>query len=281
MGDLSQVRAMGQDGRAGESSIVTKVTASRPQAGIEPAPSHQAGLTGGGDFPAPGFLLFKVNPGEGIIPALVAAEGPVLGPKSYTKVLVGLAGPGQAIFSCPVNPDQAHPPLRKPVKPVQKWWPNWEPPPITPESKPVRTNGQPGQDGPPKSQTTVPENPKNDHEAANQTAEPEMPSLVTQLAPEECPEAPVCDQAPADKPKAFDYYCPPNAPFGPVHFTEYPPNPDHKPWTLEDLKWYTRSNAPKEPYQNVCDSKAITIYSLIFNGKYNNPAATWSSWNHP
>ncbi|KAJ9077427.1 hypothetical protein DSO57_1016881 [Entomophthora muscae] len=30
---------------------------------------------------------------------------------------------------------------------------------------------------------------------------------------------------------------------------------------------------PKEPYQIVCDGKAITIYPLIFNRKYNNPAA--------
>ncbi|KAJ9077733.1 hypothetical protein DSO57_1013998 [Entomophthora muscae] len=76
-----------------------------------------------------------------------------------------------------------------------------------------------------------------------------------------------------DKTEAFDYYHPPNAPFGPVHFTEYLPNPDHKPWTLEDLQWYTFPNAPKEPYQIVCDGKVITIYSLIFNKKYNNSAA--------
>ncbi|KAJ9090518.1 hypothetical protein DSO57_1001489 [Entomophthora muscae] len=60
---------------------------------------------------------------------------------------------------------------------------------MTPEVKPVRTNDQPIQDGPPRSQTTVPENPKNDHEEANQTAEPVIPSLATQLAPEEFPEA--------------------------------------------------------------------------------------------
>ena len=80
-------------------------------------------------------------------------------------------------------------------------------------------------------------------------------------------------QTPVDKTKAFDYYRPPNTPFGPVHFTEYPANPDHKPWTLKGLQWYTRPNTPKEPYQIVCDGKAITIYPLIFNGEYNNPAA--------
>ncbi|KAJ9049556.1 hypothetical protein DSO57_1023242 [Entomophthora muscae] len=87
------------------------------------------------------------------------------------------------------------------------------------------------------------------------------------------PSTGIDSQTSVEKPKAFDNYCLPNTPFGPVHFTEYPPNPDHKPRTLEDLKWYTCLNAPKEPYQIVCDGKAINIYPLIFNGKYNNPAA--------
>ncbi|KAJ9075051.1 hypothetical protein DSO57_1000334 [Entomophthora muscae] len=64
----------------------------------------------------------------------------------------------------------------------------------------------------------------------------------------------------------------PNALFGPMHFTEYPHNPDHKPWTLEDLQWYTHPDAPKDPYQISCDGKEITIYPLISNRKYNNPA---------
>ncbi|KAJ9048416.1 hypothetical protein DSO57_1035278 [Entomophthora muscae] len=289
------------------------ITASKPWAGIEPAPSHQAGLAGRGELPAPGFLLFEANPGVGTIPALVAVEVPALGPKSYAQALVGLAGPRKAIFSCPVNPDQAHPPLSNLGSPIgdpffnQVLWAQESlsnqskncdligKTPKTPEAKPAKINGQPSQDGPSKSQTTVHENPKNNHEAANQTAEPEMPSLATQIASEEYPEAPACDsvlsslpnkvvmnfwftnlfpylflilfhlhtpkrqhpsigidsQTPVDKPKAFNYYCPPNAPFGPVHFTEYPVNPDHKPWTLEDLQWYTRPNAPKEPYQIV------------------------------
>ncbi|KAJ9087687.1 hypothetical protein DSO57_1030723 [Entomophthora muscae] len=195
---------------AGRAATVTKVKVSRPQAGIEPAPSHQAGLTGRGDLPEPGFLLLEVNPGAGVIPALLAAEGPVLGPKSYTQAFVGLARPGQAIFSCPVNPDQTHPPLSNLGSPIRDPFFNQAPwaqeslssqsknidqigkTPITPEAKPARTNSQPSQDGSPKSQTTVPENPKNDHEAANQSAESEMPSLAIQIAPEECPEAPVC-----------------------------------------------------------------------------------------
>ncbi|KAJ9085103.1 hypothetical protein DSO57_1017273, partial [Entomophthora muscae] len=53
----------------------------------------------------------------------------------------------------------------------------------------------------------------------------------------------------------------------------YPHNLDHKPWTLEDLQWYTCPDDPKEPYQIVGDGREITIYPLIFNRKYNNPAA--------
>ncbi|KAJ9058219.1 hypothetical protein DSO57_1014655 [Entomophthora muscae] len=36
------------------------------------------------------------------------------------------------------------------------------------------------------------------------------------------PSTGIDSQTSVDKPKAFDYYCLPNAPFGPVHFTEYP-----------------------------------------------------------
>ncbi|KAJ9080119.1 hypothetical protein DSO57_1028393 [Entomophthora muscae] len=189
---------------------VTKVTFSKSQTGIEPAPSHQAGLAGRGDLPAPGLLLFKVNPGTGATPALVVAAGPVLGPKSYSQALVGLAGSGQANFSCPVNPVQANPLLSDLGSPIgaffnQVFWPQEilsnqskkgdqiGKAPITPEAKPARTNGQPSQDGLSKSQKTVPENPKNDHEAANQTEEPEMSSLATQIAPEEFPEELACE----------------------------------------------------------------------------------------
>ncbi|KAJ9083699.1 hypothetical protein DSO57_1032182 [Entomophthora muscae] len=169
---------------------VTKVTASK----------LQAGLAGGGELPAPGFLLFKENPGAGTIPTLVAAEGPASGPKSYAQALVGWTGPGQAIFSCPVNPDQAHPPLSDLGSPIGDPFFNqvlWAQESLSNQSKneakPAKINDQPSQDGPLKSQTTVHENPKNNHEAVNQTAEPEMPSLATQIASEKYPEAPACE----------------------------------------------------------------------------------------
>ncbi|KAJ9064186.1 hypothetical protein DSO57_1033061 [Entomophthora muscae] len=104
-----------------------------------------------------------------------------------------------------------------------------------------------------------------------------MSNLATQIASEECPERQypstgIDSQTSVDKTEAFDYYYPPNAPFGPVHFTEYPLNTNHKVWNLEDLQWYTFPDAPEDLYQIVCDGKEIIIYSLIFNGKYNNPA---------
>ncbi|KAJ9071800.1 hypothetical protein DSO57_1033467 [Entomophthora muscae] len=165
-------------------SSVTEVTVLKPWAGIEPAPCRQAGQAGGRDLPAPGFASKSKNSGVGIIPALATAVGPILGPKSYAQALVRLAGPGQAIFSCPVNPVQAHPSLRNPVKAVQNGDQIGKNS-IAPEAKPAKINDQPSQDEPPKSQTTVLENPENDLEAANQTAEPEVPSLATQTAPEE------------------------------------------------------------------------------------------------
>ncbi|KAJ9065732.1 hypothetical protein DSO57_1016473 [Entomophthora muscae] len=193
------------------SVYVIKVTASKPWVGIKPAPSHQAGLAGGGELPTPRFLLFESNPGAGTIPTLVTAEGPALGPKSYAQALVDLDGPGQAIFSCPVNPDQAHPPLNNLGSPIRDPFFNqvlWAQEslsnqskngdligktPKTPEAKPAKINDQPSQDGPSKIQATVLGNHKNNHEAANQTAEPEMPSLATHIASEEYPEAPACE----------------------------------------------------------------------------------------
>ncbi|KAJ9066354.1 hypothetical protein DSO57_1010308 [Entomophthora muscae] len=37
--------------------------------------------------------------------------------------------------------------------------------------------------------------------------------------------------------------------------------------------WKTCSDAPKDPYQIICNGNEITIYSLIFNRKYNSPTA--------
>ncbi|KAJ9081294.1 hypothetical protein DSO57_1016159 [Entomophthora muscae] len=156
------------------------------------------------------YMAFQVRPASPV-GVQVTEEGPALGPKSYAQALVGLAGPGQAIFSCPVNPDQAHPPLSNFGSPIGDLFFNQVPwaqeslstqsknsdqigkTPKNPEAKPAKIKDQPSQDGPSKSQTTVHENPKNNHEEANQTAEPEMPSLATQIASEEYPEAPACE----------------------------------------------------------------------------------------
>ncbi|KAJ9080926.1 hypothetical protein DSO57_1019736 [Entomophthora muscae] len=56
-----------------------------------------------------------------------------------------------------------------------------------------------------------------------------------------------------------DLYCPPGAPYGPVHFTEYPPNPAYLEFTLE-----TRET--KTVYR---EGHKITIPPLLFCNKYN------------
>ncbi|KAJ9067076.1 hypothetical protein DSO57_1002992 [Entomophthora muscae] len=67
--------------------------------GIKPSPSHQAGLAGGRDLLAPEFFLFKVDPGAGIIPALVVAVGPLLGPKAIPKPWWVWLGLGRLILA--------------------------------------------------------------------------------------------------------------------------------------------------------------------------------------
>ncbi|KAJ9074162.1 hypothetical protein DSO57_1009240 [Entomophthora muscae] len=210
---------------------VTKVTNSNPQAGFKPAPSHQVGGAGGGSLPAPVFALESKYPGAGITPALPVAVWLALGPKGYAQALVSLAGPGQAKFSCPELPVQAHPPFsnlgfpignpifnqvlqpQKCLSSQSKKGNQSENDPMTPAANPARTNDQSSKDRPPASQTAVPEDPKNNDETANLPAEFEMPNLATQIAPEECPEALACEhqnslsgvehQVPAGDPEAY------------------------------------------------------------------------------
>ncbi|KAJ9067160.1 hypothetical protein DSO57_1002229 [Entomophthora muscae] len=47
------------------------------------------------------------------------------------------------------------------------------------------------------------------------------------------PAAALPQDQPAELPQAL--YCPPGAPFGPVHFTEYPPNPAYSEYDLETI----------------------------------------------
>ncbi|KAJ9060944.1 hypothetical protein DSO57_1025576 [Entomophthora muscae] len=61
---------------------------------------------------------------------------------------------------------------------------------IKPAASSTKTNCQSSKDRPPASQAAIPEDPKNDYKTANQPEKLEMPNLVTQIAPEECQEAP-------------------------------------------------------------------------------------------
>ncbi|KAJ9067364.1 hypothetical protein DSO57_1000274 [Entomophthora muscae] len=151
--------------------------------------STARGRVGGGDLPTPGFASKSKNPGAGTIPALVAAVGPVLGPKSYTQALVGLSK-----LNLAAQNSQPKPTLHLECLSSQSQNSNQiEKEYMKPATKPARTNDQSGKDRPPASQATVPEDPKNDDKVANQPEEFEMPILSTQIALEEFPEAPACE----------------------------------------------------------------------------------------
>ncbi|KAJ9071828.1 hypothetical protein DSO57_1033273 [Entomophthora muscae] len=57
--------------------------------GIEPSPSRQAGLAGGGDSPAPGFTSKSKNPGSGTIPCPGGSCGACSGPQKLCPSLGG------------------------------------------------------------------------------------------------------------------------------------------------------------------------------------------------
>ncbi|KAJ9054375.1 hypothetical protein DSO57_1015379 [Entomophthora muscae] len=169
---------------------VTKVT--NPQAGIKPAPSHQAGVRAAGFCLHLNFLCkANIQMWELILPFLQLWGLP--GPQKLRPSLGGgwlsLSRPILAAQGTQFKPSLHLECLSSQSQNGNKIGKDL----MIPVAKPARTNDQSGQDGPPKSQTTVPENPKNDHEADNQTEEPEMPSLATQIAPEECPEAHACE----------------------------------------------------------------------------------------
>ncbi|KAJ9049896.1 hypothetical protein DSO57_1019802 [Entomophthora muscae] len=164
------------------------ITISNPQEEFKPLPATRLGS----GWQEPACTC------EGITPSLPVAVGPVLGPKSYSQAFMGLAGPGQAKFSCPKLPVQAHPLFLNSgfQECLSSQFQNGNQigkDPMNPAAKPAGTNDQSGKDRPPASQATVPKDPKNDDEAANQIEEPEIPSHDIQIAPEECPEALACE----------------------------------------------------------------------------------------
>ncbi|KAJ9063286.1 hypothetical protein DSO57_1001724 [Entomophthora muscae] len=79
--------------------------------------------------------------------------------------------------------------------------------------------------------------------------------------------APSSRDQPAKLPQA--YYCPPGAPFGPVHFTEYLPNLAYSKYGLETIliaNLLARTRSTKYIGRK---GKRIKILSLLFKDKYN------------
>ncbi|KAJ9061268.1 hypothetical protein DSO57_1022324 [Entomophthora muscae] len=78
--------------------------------------------------------------------------------------------------------------------------------------------------------------------------------------------APSRDQ-PAKLPQAL--YRPPGAPFGPVHFTEYPPNPAYSEYDLETILVADPLARTRSTKYIGHKGKRIKILPLLFKDKYN------------
>ncbi|KAJ9065683.1 hypothetical protein DSO57_1017089 [Entomophthora muscae] len=74
-------------------------------------------------------------------------------------------------------------------------------------------------------------------------------------------------QEPADQPP--DLYCPPGAPFGPVNFTEYPPNPAYLEFTLEEILIHNPESRTRETEVLYREGTKIIWPPLLFRNKYN------------
>ncbi|KAJ9053198.1 hypothetical protein DSO57_1026595 [Entomophthora muscae] len=66
-----------------------------------------------------------------------------------------------------------------------------------------------------------------------------------------------------------ELYCPPRAPFGPVHFTEYPPNLAYSEFTLEKILIYNPEARTRETEIIYREGTKIIRPHLLFHNKYN------------
>ncbi|KAJ9090260.1 hypothetical protein DSO57_1004506 [Entomophthora muscae] len=74
-------------------------------------------------------------------------------------------------------------------------------------------------------------------------------------------------QETADQPPKF--YCSPGASFGPVQFTEYPPNPAYLEFTLEEILIYNLESRNRKTETVYREGIKVTIPPLLFWDKYN------------
>ncbi|KAJ9088080.1 hypothetical protein DSO57_1026731 [Entomophthora muscae] len=106
------------------------------------------------------------------------------------------------------------------------------------------------------------------------------PSLASELSPDRNPakskeaKPPVDNQATtlsrdqtADPHQAL--YCPPGAPFGPVHFTKYPPNPAYSEYNLETIIIANPLARTRETEYIGHKGKRIDMPPFFFKDKYN------------
>ncbi|KAJ9083905.1 hypothetical protein DSO57_1029834 [Entomophthora muscae] len=66
-----------------------------------------------------------------------------------------------------------------------------------------------------------------------------------------------------------DLYCPPGAPYSPVHFTKYPPNPAYLEFTLEEILIHDPEARTRETETVYREGTKITITPLLFRDKCN------------
>ncbi|KAJ9082889.1 hypothetical protein DSO57_1000191 [Entomophthora muscae] len=64
-------------------------------------------------------------------------------------------------------------------------------------------------------------------------------------------------------------YCPPGAPFRPVHFTKYPPNPAYTEYNLETILIADPLARTRETEYIGREGKRIKVLPLLFKDKYN------------
>ncbi|KAJ9085099.1 hypothetical protein DSO57_1017269 [Entomophthora muscae] len=93
--------------------------------------------------------------------------------------------------------------------------------------------------------------------------------VLFHLQPTSCSSVPSAypTQETVDQPP--ELYHPPGAPFGPVHFTEYPLNPEYLEFTLKEILIYKPEARTREMETVYREGTKITIPPLLFCNKYN------------
>ena len=84
-----------------------------------------------------------------------------------------------------------------------------------------------------------------------------------------CGSAPHTQQPQETADQLPNLYRPPGAPYGPVHFTKYPPNSAYLEFTLEEILIYNPEARTRETETVYREGNKIIIPPLLFHNKYN------------